>query len=95
MGTPVPEEWPELDDDKWYAIDVTNYALFPDPKGCTNPVVGKDHCCRRGDWLNIWYANEVDCLVASTAPCGITPGDSRLITCIVGPFDSQEECEAA
>lgn len=93
MGTPVPDEWPELIDDKYYCIHHNDYYLLLPYPLCEAAFVANYHCCRTGQHIKDWYEDVGDCVWGRT-PCFITPGEGARITGIEGPYDTKDECDA-
>lgn len=93
MGTPVPPEWPEIIDDKWYCAYWDRWAFNPPgPHGCVGVYLGRVNCCGLGAALNDWINNNKDCTVLVTH-CEPPLCWNRLVA-VHGPFDTRALCDA-
>lgn len=94
MGTPVPPEWPEFEDAKYYCCHWDKYAFDPmDPDlGCDGVYLGRTHCCTTGAIVNDWITNAKDCTVLSTK-C-IPPLCFNRLVAAHGAYDTAGECDA-
>ena len=91
MGTPVPEDWPELIADKWYCVTEVAYT---GPGGCTGPILGQCSCCRLGAPIQAYLDAGYECTFFAFL-CEIGSPSPKRISCIKGPFDNKTLCEAS
>lgn len=93
MGTPVPPDFVDYEDDKWYCCEVDAYLHPWPPFACTPPYGGRFKQCVLGVNIKIWINAGVEC--TAPVPLVIPPGATvqRLI-CAIGPYDTQGECQA-
>jgi len=90
MGTPVPPEWPELIDGKYYCVTEDAYQ---GPTGCTGPVIGRTKCCHTGAVIQNYIDLDYECTFGIyLCPYG-SPAPKRIV-CIKGPYDNKTLCEA-
>lgn len=92
MGTPVPEEWPELEPVKWYHIGSDAYAGLPSGIGCDSDYVGRFEGCRTGAFIQSWLDADSECVFGRFLLRVDLP--ERLLF-IHGPYDTVGECNAA
>lgn len=93
MGTPVPKDWPELDDAKFYCVWADVFEMAPPPGDCDNAWISEDHSCTTGAFLKAWIAAGKECTVATDPWSGAVTGVYR-ITHIHGPYDTYLGCQA-
>lgn len=91
MGTPVPEEFPELEDNKWYCLTVQYYHITDPDEGCEGPYDTTDNCCQRGDVIKAWYHDGWECK-AGFGVCVPSEAEPQRITACHGPYDTREDC---
>jgi len=88
-------EYPELDDNKWYAVHLDEFEVFLpwDPFKCGEFW---SHCtvCRTGAQIQAFYDGNWECVWSQPILfCG--GGGPVRIYDITGPYDSEGGCEAA
>jgi len=93
MGTPVPPDPPELDDNKWYCVTEWAYGQSPNPNACLGIVTNKTKCCRTGQDISAHFAAGNECKMFAFLCVVGSPAPKRVI-CIKGPYGSQAACQA-
>lgn len=94
MGYPIPDEWPEPEDDLWYCVTVDVFTGVSPPWCAEENYDSTTKCCRTGDLITDWYHWGFDCTEdREFCPLGI--GSEQQITNIAGPYDTSEECGEA
>lgn len=93
MGTPVPEEWPELDPEKWYCCYVDWYFTEGEEGGCEKDYQGRKRCCRTGAQIQAWLDADSECVFSEALCPFYSPGAQRLVA-IHGPYDTLADCTA-
>lgn len=91
MGTPVPDDFPDLDPTKWYAYYVDVFQDETPATGCDQEFIMTINCCAMGGALEDWYDVGGPCVDGSEL-CPFSGFSSQRPTCIMGPYDSYEEC---
>lgn len=96
MGTPVPDEWPGLEDNKWYLIFLDVYGFNGPPFDCTMNHLGGIYCCYQGDDIKRSLEHECEANSPDWVICGADLEDAAFrSTCIMGPYDILADCLAA
>jgi len=91
MGTPVPNDWPEIRIGLWYQVTVNRHEASPFPNGCIAPLFDTRICCVSGTLLQEFIVNDWQC--TRHALCvGAPLGNSQRITNIAGPYLTQLDC---
>lgn len=93
MGTPVPDEWPGLEDDKWYKTTVDSFYDDEFRDECLGEYIGRFTCCVKGIDINGWYFAEFEC-TTYVGLCGFPALPEQRCVCITGPYDSEGDCLA-
>ncbi len=94
MGQPVPPDWPEIENDKFYIATVQHHAFDPiNPDSCHGAPDRQSNACILGSGINAWIQQNHQCTIHSLI-YGAGSIDQRLISA-VGPFDTFAICEAA
>lgn len=91
MGTIVPEDWPDLDDELYYRIQVDYWWHTPYADGCYGDYVGRHQCCVLGGQIKIFQ--KLYTCKWGISPCGPMWNGTFRIVCITGPFDTLEACQ--
>jgi len=94
MGTPVPDEYPELVDDKWYCVTEDAYAGIPMQNVCQGAIIGRSSCCRQGAPIKAYLDGANECHWFAFLCVQHSPSPKKVI-CITGPYNSKTECEGA
>jgi len=92
MGTPVPDDWPEIEADKWYRIKVDLFWDMSEDQDCSQDYIGQQECCQLGAIISYFIENTT-CINYAGICNPLTLAAQRII-CVTGPFDSQEDCWA-
>ena len=91
MGTPVPNDWPEIKDDKWYKVTVNRHEINPSGGGCSNALFDSKTCCVSGALLREFIIDDHQC--ANWDLCTGPPlGMNQRVTNITGPYLTQLDC---
>lgn len=91
MGTPVPEEFPDLVDGKYYCVTVDFFEETDPEKGCDNPYVGTAKACLTGSYIKDWQDRGGQCKVGDgLIPPHIT-APQRITSCH-GPYNTGDAC---
>ncbi len=90
MGTPVPDDWPEVIDGLWYKMTVRRYILRPGETNCGTDRTDTQRCCVLGETIRFIIQNDLQCNgVSLCSPPTIR--NNRIIN-LFGPFDTQLDC---
>lgn len=90
MGTIVPEEWPELEDDKYYALVTELYVYDFDEKTC-DEFLKEMSCCRLGSWVK---GGSEACPRVDHGFCQMSGVFREKLISVAGPFDTLVDCNA-
>lgn len=93
MGTPVPEDWPELEDAKWYCVTEDAYWDGDLEVGCRGSPFSRDSACRTGAVIKAYLAAQNQCVFGQFLVVASSPAQKKVV-CITGPYDTQGECQA-
>lgn len=91
MGTPVPDEWPEFEDEKHYLVNVDAYQFGNDFRDCRQDHLGRYKCCVSGDFLNSWLADGHECL-SPFELCVVSGASAQRLVAVHGPYDTPDAC---
>jgi len=91
MGTPVPVEYPDLQDDKWYCTWVDVYFDLTAKTDCTQTWLARIHGPRRGDQIKYWIAQGYECTPEHELIEYQIFSSQRLVA-MHGPYDSYDLC---
>ncbi|MBA7649682.1 hypothetical protein ES703_57480 [subsurface metagenome] len=91
MGTPVPDEWPELVDGKWYCILLHQFGEWPWDMGCAGPFISEVQGCILGQTIKTWLDNGWECDNNRNLLPGIPAAAQRLVA-VHGPYDTGAAC---
>lgn len=97
MGTPVPLEQPDLDNDKVYMVFVDPYQDMTPATGCNQEYLGRFSCCQTGERIQIWRDSDFECTEIfdpAIELCRRTGFSSQRLVAIHGPYDTVLECQA-
>jgi len=94
MGTPVPPDWPELEDGKWYCVTEDAYTGIPGKTGCQGAIIGRTSCCCQGAPIKAYLDGGNECHWFVFLCIGHWPSPKKVIG-ITGPYNSKAECEGA
>lgn len=91
MGTPVPSEFPDYDDVKYYCITFHVFESDGAPDECDGAFITACKVCMSGADIKLFYGTGEECK-DNRHPCdpGLW-GNHRLI-CATGPFDTLDDC---
>lgn len=93
MGTPVPPDMPELEDDKIYRVGVDWYQDTTEKTRCDQKYQGRIECCKSGAFINAWKAAGFEC-TSGFEMCMITGYSAQRLVFCHGPYDTLEACQA-
>lgn len=91
MGTPIPKNWPELEDSKWYKVTEDSYQGVPGVHSCQGGHRSRDSCCRQGDVIKAHFALGNECKWFAFLCIAGSPNPKRVI-CLQGPYDTEAAC---
>lgn len=91
MGTPVPEEWPELEDDKFYCCTVDLYGTGGKNDVCDGEYFGRTKCSLEGEYVKYWIDSGFECRDFEGI-CVRVPLSAQRLICVSGPFDTFDDC---
>ena len=92
MGTPVPSDFPEIEDNKWYCLKVDFYELTDPDQGCDGPFLVSHECCQIGSVINQWFEDDRECKQGAGI-CFVVITEPQRMTSANGPYDTEEECQ--
>lgn len=88
MGHPVPPDWPELEDGKWYCCFSDTYkAVHPGPV-CTDEHEICLCCVRQKDAIDYYWDNG-GAGQPGNPLCGVVGLFCERVSSIYGPFDTE------
>ncbi len=93
MGTPVPADWPEIENDKVYMVTVDWYQDASGKTGCDQEYQGEHKCCEPGIGIFVFLAFELECKRGSEL-CTITGFSAQRLISVFGPYDNMGACLA-
>lgn len=91
MGTEVPEESPEYEDDKFYLCSVDAYQDVGPATDCSQTFVMRQRCCQQGNILNAWIQADVECQ-AGWELCVVSGWTAQRLVAVHGPYDDRDAC---
>lgn len=91
MGTPVPTEWPDYIDDKWYCCYVIGYMGDEGKTGCDQQYWDWGACCTTGLAIKNWLAAGFECQ-SPYELCYIIGTTAQALVAVHGPYDTENEC---
>jgi len=92
MLTPVPEEFPVLEDAKFYLCDYDTFFDLTPADGCEQAFVGQVSCCFSGADIKAWRAAGNECKEGFPM-CILIGTTSQRIVSTHGPYDTIDACE--
>lgn len=93
MGTPVPEDLPELIDGKYYCVTEQNHWDGNWDPGCRGTPTSTVKCCRTGAAIKAYLEAGNECHYGVYLCVTGYPQQKKVI-CVTGPYDTQGECQA-
>lgn len=97
MGTPVPLESPDLENDKFYRVYVDPYQDLTPATGCDQEALGRWSCCKQGVFIQLWLDGGWECSVILDPfmeLCMRTGFSAQRLVAIHGPYNLLEDCIA-
>jgi len=93
MGDPIPDEWPELEDDLWYCVTVEVFTGMTEEPWCDeNFQIADLKCCKEG-WEIREFQDGWECVQWSEL-CHHSGYTSQRVKDITGGWATLEECVA-
>lgn len=92
MGTPVPDDWPELEDTKWYCVTEDAYWDGSGAPGCRGTPIGRSSCCRTGAVIKSYIDGDNQCHFNTWLCVMFSPAQKKIV-CIKGPYDTKVACQ--
>ncbi len=94
MGTPVPPEFAELIDDKFYCCTMHQYGEGGHTAtDCTDPFDKLIRCPHSGAEIKWWLSEGHECGPYWNL-CKDIGNYAQKLICVMGPYDTIEECQA-
>lgn len=90
MGTPVPDDWPPLEDGLYYKITVDTFGFGLPPNTCSGPYNDTVSACFEGSVVRTWINLDHQCSAWPLIFFG--GGVNQRIVDIDGPFDDLAAC---
>lgn len=93
MGTPVPPEWEDLEDEKWYRVGVDCYQDMGPDNDCTQDYQGRAQCCLPGGTVKGWLRAGWQC-ESPHELCAFSGFSAQRLLWCHGPYANQPACAA-
>lgn len=93
MGTPVPDEWPELEDAKFYLVYLDAFQDVGPDNDCTQDYQLRQRCCTTGQHIKAWLAVGWECLSPHEL-CVVSGFTAQRLLNVHGPYDNLADCQA-
>jgi len=93
MGTPVPPDFPNLDNNKWYCLSVDAYEENVPDTFCDGIFVARIKCCQTGAQIKAWYDRGAECKKGDGICAPGLNAPQRIVACH-GPYNGGAECWA-
>jgi len=87
MGNPLPPDWPEIEDTKWYCCYLDCYNL----DDCAGPLQGSTCCCTTGAQILSWINGNNEC-DAGWELCPFSGYTAQRLIDVKGPYTLRQDC---
>lgn len=92
MGTPVPDEYPELEDGKFYRCGVDCYQDETPATDCSQAYLISAQCCLTGARIKAWLAGGGECAFDDELMF-VTGFSAQRLVFVHGPYDDIGPCQ--